>query len=207
MDDEIKKTLGRTLLLPPLAVCFAFTLSYTIVFKMQLDDLDALTEQGQICYGYTSGSIVNVNDKWHTLLNWGYIFNLIMTSSTVLVVLGLHLQPYHDYHLRYWLYWGYIFNLIMTSSTVLVVLGLHLQPYHDYHLRSLLNWGYIFNLIMTIIYGIGCIGAAFGILAAALGSLCCHAFASCVQFAFFITMAVWRYNSWGSACADNSAIS
>eukprot|EP00351_Strombidinopsis_sp_SopsisLIS2011_P005560 CAMPEP_0116876478 /NCGR_PEP_ID=MMETSP0463-20121206/8406_1 /TAXON_ID=181622 /ORGANISM="Strombidinopsis sp, Strain SopsisLIS2011" /LENGTH=167 /DNA_ID=CAMNT_0004523095 /DNA_START=47 /DNA_END=550 /DNA_ORIENTATION=- len=137
MDDEIKKTLGRTLLLPPLAVCFAFTLSYTIVFKMQLDDLDALTEQGQICYGYTSGSIVNVNDKWHTLLNWGYIF----------------------------------------------------------------------NLIMTIIYGIGCIGAAFGILAAALGSLCCHAFASCVQFAFFITMAVWRYNSWGSACADNSAIS
>ena len=103
---------------------------------MKMDDLDALSATGQYCIVPDGLSAVNVNEKWHTLLNWGFIF----------------------------------------------------------------------NLIMSIIYGIGVTGAALGMIAPALGSLCCHAFGSCVQFAFFITMAVWRYNSWGSYCSDYSSL-
>eukprot|EP00352_Strombidinopsis_acuminata_P003265 CAMPEP_0176377280 /NCGR_PEP_ID=MMETSP0126-20121128/28775_1 /TAXON_ID=141414 ORGANISM="Strombidinopsis acuminatum, Strain SPMC142" /NCGR_SAMPLE_ID=MMETSP0126 /ASSEMBLY_ACC=CAM_ASM_000229 /LENGTH=164 /DNA_ID=CAMNT_0017739049 /DNA_START=25 /DNA_END=520 /DNA_ORIENTATION=- len=71
MDKEM---LGRAMV-PGLVLMWIFSLTYCIIFKNNLDDLDTLTEAGYVCVSEN----VNVNEKWHILFNWGWIMFLITT--------------------------------------------------------------------------------------------------------------------------------
>ena len=72
--DQQKRIVAKGFL-PALICMFLFVLTYAIIFRIHLDELDNLTAQGTICV-YDG---VNVNEKWCTLWNWGWIMFLILS--------------------------------------------------------------------------------------------------------------------------------
>uniref|UniRef100_A0A7S3U1M1 Uncharacterized protein n=1 Tax=Strombidinopsis acuminata TaxID=141414 RepID=A0A7S3U1M1_9SPIT len=72
--------------------------------------------------------------------------------------------------------------------------------------QILFNWGYLMFVGICTAYTMGVVASIVGKLEYIIAVMCMHALFSCVNLAFVITMGVWRYNSWGSACAQEGSV-
>merc|ERR1719498_56641 len=85
MKEQGLRTLCRALFFLPCLVCAVVALAYTIGFYVVRENLTEISANFVTSYQYYQVTCindgVNANEKWYTLLNWGFWMYLIMTIN------------------------------------------------------------------------------------------------------------------------------